>query len=138
MRVACLVVPLLLFSRPVQGKDPVRLDATVDRIEEDRLVLDLPPWPSLPIPRALAPDLVEGAAVTIEVSVAADGEISVAVERDRLLLTLEGSRPFRWPPDLAPKVVPGERLRMRVSRDPSREAARAAEIARLKGSLLDP
>src|SRR5205823_1181938 len=81
----CLLLPMLLSSPAM-----VRIDATIDRIEDDRLVLDVPPYPSLPIPRALGPDLVEGAAVTIEVE--RGGDLIVAIERDRLLLTLEGSR----------------------------------------------
>ncbi len=100
---------------PFLHSEVVVIESVVDRVEEDRLVLDVPPFPSLPIPLELAPEVREGDAIRFELSREREPgsfAVTVALEGDGLLLAGIG-RPFRWPRALAP---PGERLWIRVSR----------------------
>lgn len=131
----------VLLAAPSPPARLVRFDASVDRIEEDRLVLDVAGHPSLPVPLGLDASLREGAAVTVEVFVRADGdakELHVLQAGDPLRLELAGARPFRWPARLAPRAETGGRLWMRLIDDPARAAQRSRDIERLRFDLHGP
>ena len=130
---------LLAAAAPPPASRTVRFDASIDRIEEDRLVLDVAGYPSLPVPLDLDASLREGAAVTVEVFVRAGDdarakELHVLEAGDPLRLELAGARPFRWPATLAPRAETGGRLWMRLADDPVRaaQASRAIEALRFE------
>lgn len=130
---------LLLFSAlsPRAGGTPpvvpptVTISAHVDRIEDEWLVLDVPPHPSLPIPREMADWAEEGDAIVVSVQrarvLAEEERVGVILSPWRALvlergppLRLQsgeaGSTEFRWPLALAPKVRAGDRLDFAVER----------------------
>lgn len=133
----------LLAAAPPPASRTVRFDASVDRIEEDRLVLDVAGYPSLPVPLDLDASLREGAAVTVEVFVRAGDdarakELHVLEAGDPLRLELAGARPFRWPAPLAPRAETGGRLWMRLADDPVRAAQASRAIEALRFELHGP
>lgn len=133
----------LLAAPAPSASRTVRFDASVDRIEEDRLVLDVAGYPSLPVPIDLDASLREGSAVTVEVFVrAADDarakELLVLEAGDPLRLELVGARPFRWPAPLAPRAETGGRLWMRLADDPVRAAHDSRVIETLRFELHGP
>src|SRR4051812_6957868 len=134
LRAALTALALLLLFAGIapraEGTPPVipptvTIAASIDRIEDDWLVLDVPPHPSLPLPREMALWAREGDAVTIRVQrarrtrdeervgVVLSAWSALVVSRGpplRLQSGDAGSTEFRWPDALAPKVRAGDRL----------------------------
>ena len=131
----------------------VVFDASIDRIEDDWLVLDVPPHPSLPLPREMADWAREGDRVSIRVERARRtqqedriGAVlsawhALVIERGpqlRLRSGDAGSTEFRWPDALAPAVRGGDRLDFTISPAPRAAQEQASMMARLHESMLDP
>lgn len=161
------VVFLLLFAAiapSAQGAAaaaaaaPARVAASVDRIEDDWIVLDASPRGALSLPRAMAPWAREADAVVVLVMRAHRyrdpervDELRSAwrarvldVPRDSpapsLLLASgdEGETRFRWPVDLAPaRVRRGDWLEFQVEPDADRARNSREELDRLRAALLD-
>lgn len=114
------------------------VSASVDRIEDDLAVLDVPPHPSLAVPRALAPSLGEGDAVLLRVRVDERGTVTVTAVGDTMLVLESRALHFRWPRALAPgDVAPGDRLSVRITEDPLETRRREAALEALRRSLQE-
>lgn len=148
MRITARVPMLLLAWIPLLGAGPVReatVDAVVDRIEDELLVLDVAPHASLAIPRGTS-DLSEGEAVTVFLVVGAvahaparDAQEWRVVAADASWLRVAAGDPeraFGWPRALAPAVEPGDRLRVRMRSDRARTARRRRELEELRKQAL--
>jgi hypothetical protein len=146
--IASAVAFLLLFALVFAALRPaaaaasdgpsVLVEATVDRIEDDLVVLDVPPEPSLPIARALVPWAREGDSLTLEFSVSlASGRIDADSVRVRVLdagpplrlapIDAKPARIFRWPARFAPPVRAGDSLDVAIALQP-RKNGRAAML----------
>ena len=138
---------------PGRGEAAVVIDASIDRIEDEWLVLDVPPHPSLPLPREMADWAREGDRVTIRVERARRtkqedriGPVlsawrALVIERGpplRLRSGDAGSTEFRWPDALAPTVRGGDRLDFAISPAPRAAQEQASMMVRLHESMLDP
>jgi len=114
---------------------PAVTRATIDRVEDEWLVLDVPPHPSLPMPAEMAAWAREGGRGDRHGSARAAerdrrairlGSLGVAGRRRRarpaapLRSGDAGSTEFRWPADLAPAVRAGEALDFQVEPNPAR------------------
>jgi len=153
-----LVVLFSAIAPRASGTPPVVpptlvVEASIDRIEDDWLVLDVPPHPSLPLPREMALWARESDAVTIRIQRArrTRGEDrfgpvlspwhALVVDRGpplRLRSGDAGSTEFRWPDALAPDVRAGDRLDFSVEPSPRAAQERAEMMDRLRDAMLDP
>ena len=113
---------------------PMTTSAVVDRIEEEEwLVLDVPPHPSLNVPLRLAPSLGEGDAVLVTIGEAPDGAWTIEGRDDRGLVLGDADGSFHWPVSLAPPLVDGTRVLFTVTPDPEATERRRAAL-RARGS----
>ena len=99
----------LAFMTPTPA-DIVTTPTVVDRIEENEwLVLDVSPHPSLPVPLRLAPALREGDAATVTVTLTVVGPFSLQGRDSRGLVLGDELGTFHWPEVLAPPMQIGDR-----------------------------
>lgn len=54
-----------LFGKAAHTTEPVCVDASLDRVEEEWAVLDVPEYPSMNVPVALVDGMREGAAIQL-------------------------------------------------------------------------
>jgi hypothetical protein len=98
---------------------PMTTPAVIDRIEEEEwLVLDVPPHPSLNVPLRLAPSLEEGDAVLVTIGEAPDGAWTIEGRDKRGLVLGDADGSFHWPESLAPPLEDGARVLFAVNADP--------------------
>ena len=100
---------LLAFMTPALT-DTVTTPAVVDRIEEDWLVLDISPFPSLNVPHRLAPSFREGDAITVTVTRTVVGPFTMQALDSRGLVLGDELGTFHWPEALAPPLQIGDRV----------------------------
>jgi hypothetical protein len=113
--------PLVASSLLVMSASscPMTTPAVVDRIEEEEwLVLDVPPHPSLNVPLRLAPSIEEGDAVLVTIGEAPDGAWTIEGRDKRGLVLGDADGSFHWPESLAPALADGDRVLFTVVADP--------------------
>lgn len=108
---------------------PMTTEAVVDRIEEEEwLVLDVPPHPSINVPLRLSPSMQEGDAVLVSIGEAADGAWTIEGRDERGLVLGDADGSFHWPAALAPPLVDGARVLFSVTPNPEETQRRRAAV----------
>lgn len=102
---------LLLALMTAAPADTMTTPTVVDRIEEEEwLVLDVSPYPSLNVPLRLAPSFHEGDALEVTVTRTVVGPFSLQGRDSRGLVLGDDLGTFHWPEALAPALEIGDRV----------------------------
>lgn len=112
-------VLLFLALMSPAPSDTVITQTVIDRIEEEWIVLDVPPHPSLPVPQRLGPSLHEGDALTVTVTRTVVGPFSLQGRDSRGLVLGDDLGSFHWPEVLAPPLEIGDRVTFMLVATPS-------------------